>query len=67
MPDKTVRDILSDGGDWKPVALEGERGSESTRLTLFATAIRGGNPPDLADFTTALRVQQVVEAFHHDG
>ena len=58
---------ISDGGEWKPVALEGERGSEFTRLTLFADAIRGGNPADLADFDAALRVQQVIEAFHQCG
>jgi predicted dehydrogenase len=58
---------VSDGGDWKPVALEGERGSEHTRLTLFADAVRGGSPADLADFDTALRVQRVIEAFHRCG
>jgi predicted dehydrogenase len=57
--------FVSDGGEWKPVPLTQPRGSEATRLSLFADAVRGANPRDLADFTTALRVQQVVEAFHH--
>ncbi|UVS80466.1 Gfo/Idh/MocA family protein [Actinokineospora sp. UTMC 2448] len=54
----------SDGGDWRPVPLTGDRGSEHTRLTLFAAAMRGEHPADLADFATALRVQEVVETFH---
>jgi predicted dehydrogenase len=56
--------FVSDGGDWAPVALDGERGSELTRLTLFADAIHGGDPANLADFAAALRVQEVIEAFH---
>jgi predicted dehydrogenase len=56
--------FVSDGGEWTPVSLEGERGTEFTRLSLFAEAIRGGTPDNLADFDTALRVQEVVEAFH---
>lgn len=59
--------LSSDGGDWEPVAVPGPRGSEATRLSLFADAVRGGNPRCLADFPTALRVQAVVEAFHHAG
>jgi predicted dehydrogenase len=55
---------VSDGGDWVPVDLAGERGSEFTRLSLFAEAIRGEHPPNLADFAAALRVQEVIEAFH---
>jgi hypothetical protein len=31
----------------------------------FADAVRVGKPRYLADFATALRVQEVVEAFHH--
>jgi predicted dehydrogenase len=55
---------VSDGGDWSPVDLgEAVRG-ESTRLTLFADAIRGHRTDDLADFAAALRVQEAVEAFH---
>jgi predicted dehydrogenase len=56
---------VSDGGAWSPVTLKGPRGSEATRLLLFADAVHGGGPGRLADFATALRVQQVVEAFHH--
>lgn len=56
---------MSDGGEWKPVPLTGPRGSEATRLSLFADAVRVGKPRYLADFATALRVQEVVEAFHH--
>jgi predicted dehydrogenase len=57
---------ISDGGDWEPVSLEGERGSELSRLSLFADAIHGASPANLADFDAALRVQQVVEAFHNE-
>lgn len=56
--------FVSDGGDWTPVTLRGERGTEFTRLTLFATAIHGNTPTNLADFDAALRVQRVIEAFH---
>jgi hypothetical protein len=56
---------VSDGGEWKPVPLTEPRGSEATRLLLFADAVRGGKPRYRADFATALRVQEVVEAFHH--
>lgn len=59
--------FVSDGGDWRPVALDGERGSEFTRLSLFADAINGRQPANLADFAAALRVQEVVEAFHRSG
>ncbi|MBB5803166.1 putative dehydrogenase [Saccharothrix ecbatanensis] len=57
--------LVSDGGGWQPVTLVGPRGSEATRLSLFADVVRGENPRCLADFETALRVQTVVEAFHH--
>lgn len=57
--------LVSDGGEWETVPLAQPRGSEATRLSLFADAVRGGSPRYLADFATALRVQQVVEAFHH--
>ncbi|WP_422734684.1 Gfo/Idh/MocA family protein [Micromonospora sp. WMMD558] len=57
--------LASEGGEWKTVHLTQPRGSETTRLSLFADAVRGGNPRYLADFATALRVQEVVEAFHH--
>jgi predicted dehydrogenase len=57
--------LVSDGGEWTPVTPAGPRGSEAARLSLFADAVRGGSPRCLADFATALRVQEVVEAFHH--
>lgn len=56
--------FVSEGGDWTPVALPSERGSEFTRLSLFAAAIHGASPANLADFDAALRVQRVIEAFH---
>jgi predicted dehydrogenase len=56
--------LMSDGGEWEPVTLTGPEGSEATRLSLFAKAMRGENPRNLADFATALRVQSVIEAFH---
>ena len=59
--------LVSDGGEWTPVALTGPRGSEATRLARFVAAVRGGQPEHLADFATALRVQEVVEAFHLAG
>jgi hypothetical protein len=60
------RDLfVAEGNGWQPVDLTGEQGSESTRLSLFAQAIRGERSRDLADFAAAYRVQQVVEAFHH--
>jgi predicted dehydrogenase len=56
--------FVAEGNDWRPVELTGELGSEATRLTLFADAVRGEHSPDLADFAVAERVRQVVEAFH---
>lgn len=56
--------LASDGGPWEPVDLPGETGSEATRLTRFARAVRGEPHDHLADFATALAVQEVVEAFH---
>ncbi|KOV80855.1 Gfo/Idh/MocA family protein [Nocardia sp. NRRL S-836] len=52
----------SDGGPWQPVEL-GAGGSDSARLGLFAQAVRGEHPRDLADFASGLRVAEVVEAF----
>ena len=52
----------SDGGAWKPVPLR-QTGSEHSRLTLFAQAVRGEHPRDLADFDSGLRVAEVIEAF----
>jgi predicted dehydrogenase len=55
----------SDGGPWTPVELDGDgTGAESTRLSLFAQAIRGRRPANLADFADALRVQEAVEEFY---
>ncbi len=53
---------ISDGGVWGPVSLE-QTGSDYSRLTLFAQAVRGEHPRDLADFASGLRVAEVVEAF----
>jgi predicted dehydrogenase len=55
---------VSDGGPWSAVDLPAESGSEASRLALFAEAIRGNRPDDLADFAAALRVQESVEAFY---
>lgn len=52
----------SDGGAWEPVALE-QTGSDYTRLSLFAQAVRGEHPHDLANFESGLRVAEVIEAF----
>ncbi|MFD4639864.1 Gfo/Idh/MocA family protein [Lentzea sp. NPDC058436] len=52
----------SDGGPWERVPLE-QTGSDYSRLTLFAQAVRGEHPRDLADFASGLRVAEVVEAF----
>lgn len=54
-----------DNDEWVPVPLPAETGSEATRLTRFAAAVRGERPEHLADFAAALRVQQAVESFHH--
>ncbi|KJK52062.1 hypothetical protein UK23_04850 [Lentzea aerocolonigenes] len=53
---------ISDGGGWEPVPLK-QTGSDYSRLTLFAQAVRGEHPRDLADFASGLRVAQVIEAF----
>jgi predicted dehydrogenase len=52
----------SDGGTWEPVPLR-QTGSDSSRLTLFAQAVRGEHPRDLANFESGLRVAEVIEAF----
>ncbi|WP_086829057.1 Gfo/Idh/MocA family protein [Allokutzneria sp. NRRL B-24872] len=58
--------FVSEGGDWQPVPLSG--GSQAERLSLFAKAVRGADAgAGLADFAAALRVQEVVEAFHGVG
>lgn len=51
------------GGPWKTLELPGEQGSERTRLTHFASAVRG-RPHALPDFATGLAVQGVVESCH---
>nr|WP_042182144.1 Gfo/Idh/MocA family oxidoreductase [Kibdelosporangium sp. MJ126-NF4]CEL14565.1 Myo-inositol 2-dehydrogenase [Kibdelosporangium sp. MJ126-NF4] len=56
--------FVTEGGEWQPVELRGESGSEHSRLTLFAEAIRGGKSADLADFAAGYRVQRAIEAFH---
>ncbi|TDD57712.1 Gfo/Idh/MocA family oxidoreductase [Kribbella antibiotica] len=56
--------FVADSNGWKPVRLVGARGSEETRLSLFAEAMHGRSSGNLADFATGFRVQQVVEAFH---
>lgn len=56
--------FVSAGDEWVPVHLHSERGSEATRLSLFADAIRGQASRDLADFAAGFRVQEAVEAFH---
>src|SRR5882757_383535 len=56
---------VSDGGPWEPLDLTGDgSGAESTRLSLFAEAVRGRRPANLADFADALRVQEAIEAFY---
>lgn len=54
---------VGDHAGWQRVAADGPRGSEQTRLSEFARAVRG-EPTTLADFAAGLRVQQVVEDFH---
>jgi len=56
--------LVSDGKDWSNVTLDGERGSERTRLTAFARAIRRESHNELPDFVVGLRVLHIVEAFH---
>jgi predicted dehydrogenase len=59
------RDLfVAEGNDWRLVEQSGEPGSELTRLTLFAEAVRGEHPHDLADFAAGERVRRVVEEFH---
>ncbi|MFC3895010.1 Gfo/Idh/MocA family protein [Lentzea rhizosphaerae] len=52
----------SDSGPWEQVPLE-QTGSDYSRLTLFAQAVRGEHPHDLANFDSGLRVAEVIEAF----
>jgi predicted dehydrogenase len=53
-----------DGRQWAEVRAAGPPGSDATRLSRFAAAMRGIPQPDLADFAAALRVQTVIEDFH---
>ncbi len=55
-----------DADGWTRVEPDLPRGSEHTRLSEFARAIRGGQTT-LADFAAGLRVQQVVEEFLRTG
>jgi 1,5-anhydro-D-fructose reductase (1,5-anhydro-D-mannitol-forming) len=54
-----------DGAGWTRVRLDGPRGSEETRLSEFARAVHG-EPTTLADFAAGLRVQRLIEHFHHE-
>ncbi|WP_280395923.1 Gfo/Idh/MocA family protein [Nocardia brasiliensis] len=54
---------VSTGAAWQEHALDDPRGTEHTRLTAFAAAIRG-EASTLADFAAGLRVQEAVEHFH---
>lgn len=56
--------FVSDGENWSNLALDGERGSERTRLTAFARAIRRERYDELPDFAVGLRALHTVEAFH---
>ncbi|MEV0230960.1 Gfo/Idh/MocA family oxidoreductase [Nonomuraea sp. NPDC050786] len=55
-----------DGRDWTTVDLAEPRGSEHTRLSEFARAMRG-EETTLADFAAGLRVQRLVEHFHRQA
>jgi predicted dehydrogenase len=56
---------LGEQSGWTRVGLDGPRGSEETRLSEFARAVRG-EESTLADFAAGLRVQQLVEHFHRE-
>lgn len=53
----------SDGTGWQSVTLHQQRGTEKTRLTLFAKAIRG-EQHNLPDFAVGFRVARIIESFH---
>lgn len=57
---------VSAGDGWAELPLDGPHGTEHTRLTAFAAAIRG-EASTLADFAAGLRVQEAVEHFHRAG
>jgi len=52
-----------ENGQWQPVVCEGDLGSERTRLTELARAVRG-EVTRLPDFATGHRIQCVIEACH---
>lgn len=54
---------VTDGDTWAPVELSGPLGTEETRLSRFANAVRTGRYEHLASFADALRVQEVIETF----
>ncbi|UUZ60093.1 hypothetical protein [Nocardioides sp. B-3] len=54
---------VSTGSAFEPIEAPGERGSEHTRLSAFAVAVRDGGSPNMADFAAGLRVQRVVEGW----
>ncbi|MFI6743016.1 Gfo/Idh/MocA family protein [Nonomuraea sp. NPDC050451] len=56
---------LGDYQGWTPVDVDEPRGSEHTRLSEFARAVRGEDTT-LADFAAGLRVQELVEHFHRE-
>jgi predicted dehydrogenase len=57
---------VGDPSGWRRAEAPGPRGSEQTRLSEFARAVRGG-PSTLADFAAGLRVQRAIESFHQPG
>ncbi|MEV6287423.1 Gfo/Idh/MocA family oxidoreductase [Kribbella sp. NPDC051770] len=56
--------FVAEGNEWERVGLPEERSGDASRLSLFAEAVRGNHPENLADFASAYRVQQAVEAWH---
>ncbi|MFI7125822.1 Gfo/Idh/MocA family protein [Nonomuraea sp. NPDC050153] len=56
---------VGDDQGWTPVDVDEPRGSEHTRLSEFARAVRGEDTT-LADFAAGLRVQELVEHFHRE-
>ncbi|MFG6196290.1 Gfo/Idh/MocA family protein [Nonomuraea sp. JJY05] len=57
---------LGDEQGWIPADVDEPRGSEHTRLSEFARAVRGEDTT-LADFAAGLRVQELVEHFHREN
>lgn len=48
-------------GQWNEVPMPVQQGDEASRLTLLATAVRGGRLQNIASFADALGVQRVIE------